>query len=367
MKRRFYLGLNMGGPKVSECLWTHGTSKDLRELSEYLAERYSGASVLTKNGRSALCFALKSYFNPGDKIIINAFTCYAVYEAVVKAGMTPIFADINRKDLNFDEKTLEKIVSNKTKGIILQNSLGNPVDIKKIEKFASEHGLLIIEDLAHSAGARYYDDREMGTIGVATVLSFGKDKSINTVSGGAAVLRSPVKHRIEAPFKSPRLPDHLRARFYPLLCAVCRGLNYIHLGGIVMRFLQWIHFVEKSADSKLDMKRRLSKFQAKLALKQFKAFHHRGQGVLRNFYLVRDRAKVLAELKEANYYFDSFWYEKPVSPARYYNDIKFPEKDCPVAVEVTNEIINFPIYYKKTELAPAYKIIEPYLIEGKNE
>lgn len=370
--KRYYLGLNAGGPRVSECLFSHGSTKAVRALSELLAKRYQGTPMLCKNGRSALTLALKAYLNGGDKIIINGFTCYAVYEAVKKAGMTPIFADINKKSLNFDVRTLEGLLNSTTgraaKGIVIQNTLGNPVEIDKIVKFAKKHNLIIIEDLAHSAGMKYFDGTEVGTVGAATALSFSRDKAINSIVGGAVVLRTPVKQEIQAPFLAPHFSEILRARFYPLLCAICRGLNSVHLGGVLMRFFLKMHWVERSADSKVDTKRRPPKFAAKIALKEIKKFHHRGQGAIRDFYLVRDRDEVLKKLRAAGYFFDSFWYEKPVSPARYYKEVYFPEQKCPVAVEVAEQVINFPKYYSKEELKPALRIIKPYLIkEGEDE
>lgn len=372
MKQKYYLGLNANGPKAMRTLFSHGTSADLRELSEFLAGKYQGATMLTKNGRSALTLALKAYFENGDKIIVTGFTCHAVYEAVTEAGMVPIFADISEEDLNFNIKTLEKLFlglnsTNRIRGIIVQNTLGNPVDIEKIEKFAKKHELLIVEDLAHSAGIKYLDGRLAGTAGVAAALSFGKDKAINAISGGAVVFRAPQKHEIEAPLKLPRFSDFWREKHYPLLMKICRGLNYVRCGGMMMRFFQKIHWVEKSADNRLDLNRRLSKFEAKLALEQLKKLHKRGEPTLRDFCLVHDREKLLAELRKTGYYFDAFWYEKPVSPARYYKEVKFPEKDCPVAVKVANSIINLPKYYTKEELAPAISIIKPYLVEDEND
>ena len=363
--RRYYLGLNAGGPKIRECLFSHGSTRAVRELSELLAKKYQGTPMLCKNGRSALALALKAYFNGGDKIIITGFTCYAVYEAVKKAGMTPIFADISKTDLNFDINALEGLMKSTTgraaKGIIIQNTLGNPCDIEKIQKFAKKHDLTIIEDLAHSAGAKYFGGAEVGTVGAATALSFGRDKAINSITGGALVLRAPVRHEIEAPFKIPKISEILRARFYPLLCGMSRVLNQVHLGGALMRFFLKIHWVERSADSTVDLKRRPPKFVAKIALTQIRGFHHRGQGTIRDFYLVRDRDEVLKKLREAGYFFDSFWYEKPVSPARYYKEVKFPEQKCPVAVEVSQQIINFPKYYSAKDLKSALEIIKPYL------
>ena len=387
-KRHFFLGL-AAGRKVSAArqLFTIGRRRDLGALGEALGARYGGTAVLCKNGRSGLAVALKAVFQRGDGIIVNGFTCFAVVEAVRAAGCVPIYADISRENLNFNTDTLKKVINSRVKGIIVQNTLGNPVDIKAIEKFAKEHDLLIIEDLAHCAGVHYIDGREAGTVGVATALSFGKDKSIDTTSGGAVVLRDAVFTKLEgirslarrgqareprgdgSERRGPRvgknasLCDSLRARWYPTLAGWCRGLARVHLCGALMRLFVKLHFVEKSADNKLDLTRRCTKWQAKLALKQIQALKKSGEGVIREFYLVNDRDKCLAELKKAGYHFDGFWYEKPVSPERYYEKVHFPEADCPVATEVAAQIINFPTYYKKAELKQAYDIIKPYLVK----
>lgn len=391
--KRYFLGFAAGFDQKARIRHTFaiGCEKDRAELVNFLEKEYGLGSkaegvkksvsegkksqnavsgrgesttpraILCKNGRSALCVALKAYFDRGDKVIVNGFTCYAVVEAVKKAGLTPVFADISREDLNFNVKTLEK-VANGTRGIIVQNSLGNPVDIVAIERFARKHNLILIEDLAHAAGRKYTDGREMGTVGAATVLSFGKDKAIDTISGGAVILRDPCKNAITAPLKLPKLSDHLRARFYPLLGAICRGLARVHLGGVLMRGLIKIHWVEKSADNRLDLERKISKFEARLALKQLKSLS--GRVPIREFFLVDDRDEVLKELRKAGYYFDGFWYEKPVSPERYYKKVHFPEEDCPEAVFVARRIVNFPRYYSKQELARARKIVEQHLMQG---
>ena len=363
--KRYFLGMAAG--YTSAQVWAHtfamGRKRDCDELEKHLKSRYGGRAVLCKNGRSALCLALKAYFAPGEAVIVNGFTCYAVYEAIKAAGLKPIWADIAASDLNYDLEKLEGKIGKNVRGIIVQNSLGNAIDIGKIEEISKKHDLIIIEDLAHCAGVRYADGREAGTVGAACALSFGKDKSIDTVSGGAVILRDPCKNEIEAPRKLPHLSDHLRARFYPFWGTVCRGLTGVHLGGALMRCLVKIHWVEKSADNKLDLERKISKFEAKLALKQMKGLKKAGEPALREFCLVREREEVLARLKQAGYYFDGFWYEKPVSPKRYYKKVHFPEAECPVATEVAEQIINLPTYYSKKDLAPARKIIEEYLVE----
>ena len=297
MRKLYFLGLAAGIRKVWHHVFASGTRQDVAALEAELGRRYGGEAWAVKNGRSALALALKGYFSRGDKIIVNGFTCYAVVEAVKAAGCVPVYADIERGSLNFSTKTLGHLFDDGADdicGIIVQNTLGNPVDIEAIEKFAGKHGLIIVEDLAHSAGRHYADGREVGTVGVATALSFGKDKAIDTVSGGAVVFRYPCKNRIQAPSKIPQKSDRLRARFYPMWGLWCRKLTRIHLGGALMRCLVKIHFVERSADNKLDLTRKIAPFEAKLALEQVRELK---DGVLREFCLVRDRSEVLAKLR----------------------------------------------------------------------
>ena len=197
-------------------------------------------------------------------------------------------------------------------------------------------------------------------MGAAAAFSFGKDKTIDTISGGAVVFRMPVKHAVKAPSKAPQPSCHLRARLYPLFGMMSRGLSYVHLGGILMRGLVKIHWVEKSADNRLDLERRISRFEAKLALEQFKRLKRNGEPPIREFYYVKDRDVALKELTHAGYYFDGLWYKQPVSPERYYKKVHFPEKDCPNSVYVAEHIINLPTYYARSDLKRARQIIEKY-------
>lgn len=390
LKKHYYLGFNAKKKKAFKHFFTKATDEDYTKLRKYLSKRYGGEAVLCKNGRSALALALMAYFNEGDKVIVNGFTCYAVYEAVKAAGLTPIFADITKKDLNYDADTLNKLwedaAANRQEGlisgIIVQNSLGNPVDMEMVEHFAGKHGLIIIEDLAHSVGIKYPDGREAGTVGAAVALSFGKEKAIDTVSGGAVVMRHPCnlaeneeeapkipgRRQVIIPSKPPRKMDNVRERLYPMFAGWNRALTHVSLNGLVMKLLIDLHLVERSADNRLDLERLPAKFEAKLAIEQLKDLREGGEAPLRKFYLVERRDEVLKKLWEAGYYFDGLWYEKPISPKRYYKKVHFDEKKCAVATEVAREIINFPTYYKKSELEPAREIVENYLIkEARDE
>ena len=384
MKKLYFLGAAANYSRKE--LWAHtfaiGTKNDCEDLVDLLEKKYEGKAMLTKNGRSALALALRANLPKGSHVIINGFTCYAVYEAVKAAEMEPVFADIDKDTLNFDLNTIkaalaaacpsdtlraapakssryaEHIAANTA--LVIQNTLGNMVDIEAIEKWAKENNVIIIEDLAHCTGRKYQDGREAGTVGASTILSFGKDKSIDTISGGAVIFRDK-KPKIAAPRLKPHHSDAFRERFYPMFGAKYRALAHIHLNGVYMKILLALHLVQKSADNKLEMNRKISKFEAKRALRQMELLNKDGEEKIRDFYLVHNRSELLEELKAAGYFFSGFWYEKPVSPERYYKNVDFREESCPVAVEVAEKIINIPKYYSEEDLRKAMEIIKKYL------
>ena len=147
-----------------------GSAQDLENLYEYLEQEYDGErTIVTINGRSAIAAGLKYYlrdflgFNDGE-IIINGFTCFAVFQGVKAGGFTPVFADISKTDLNFTVESIEKVLTKKTRAIIVQNTFGKMIDIKAIEQLCKKNKLILIEDLAHSVGRKYRDGREAGSL-----------------------------------------------------------------------------------------------------------------------------------------------------------------------------------------------------------
>ena len=365
--RQLFLGQasNYRATDVLKHTFAIGSRKCSDNLRRFLAEKYHTDSrniILMDNGRSAIAKALETLLPKNSKVIINGFTCYAVLQAVKFAGMEPIYADINEKTLNFDVETLEKAIKGKknVKALIIQNTLGITVNIKEIENFAKKHKLIIIEDLAHCAGFKYADGREVGSVGKAAALSFGKGKSLDTITGGALIFNSKTPVLPRKIMKHPKFSDTLRARWYPLLASIGRGFSKIHKEKYWYGPLIKMHFIERAVDAKLDYKHRPAHWQAKLALKQLKSIETNGTKPIRTHLFVKNRAKCIEELAKNGYNFREIWYDVPVSPVRYYKELNFPEKECKTATKVAKEIINLPNYYPLSELNDAMNIIERY-------
>ena len=143
-------------------------------------------AFLFSSGRSALYYAIKSLgLSEGDEVLVQAFTCVAVPNAVLWNGLLPKFVDID-DTYNFDLVDLEEKISPKTKAIIIQHTFGIPAALEAIQKLAKKHKLLIIEDCAHALG-NTYDNKPLGSFGDVSILSFGRDKIVSSVFGGAAI------------------------------------------------------------------------------------------------------------------------------------------------------------------------------------
>lgn len=347
-------------------LFARGDGSDNFALRKKLATKY-GAEVenvaLYHSGRSALAIAFEKVGKKGCKVIAPGLTCIAVIRAVKAAGMEPVFADITEENLEYDYKNLDKTAEVCYNGIIVvQNTLGQSWDMQKIEEIAEKYHLAIVEDLAHSAGRFYSDGREMGTVGQAVALSFGKGKAIDTTNGGAVILRNQSKP--DQPQKLPTLAERSRDRWYPVLAGICRGTWRIGLGKLLMTTFVKLGWVKRSADTALDTGVGLPHWQAKLALEQLRELP---DTPLREFKLVKKREELLHELDRAGYNFHEIWYDAPVSPVRYRDEVEFPSEKCPNTVRIAKHIINLPTWYPEKKLEKAREIIAKYEIGGEDE
>lgn len=347
-------------------VWRHlfawGTQKDSDRLKQRLATKYQAktdAVFLYHTGRSALAAGFRAVAPEGSGIIIPGLTCIAVVRAVRAAGCIPIFVDIDPSTLQYDWDALDKTlrVCYNVSTIVAQNTLGLPLDMARLEKIAHRYDLKIVEDLAHCAGRFYPDGREIGTVGVATALSFGKNKAIDTIAGGALVLRRKVRVPLRPPTQKARWSDRWRERWYPLLGIMMRAGYHVGLGKIVTGVFLKLGWIQKSADAELNLDTRLTHWQAKLACKQLDSL---ATTPLREYAFVSDRAALLKRLKQKGYELDEIWYDTPVSPVRYAEEAGFPSSECPNTVKVAAEIINYPSWYSAQRLAPVKALVEEW-------
>ncbi|MBI2798640.1 DegT/DnrJ/EryC1/StrS aminotransferase family protein [Candidatus Saccharibacteria bacterium] len=375
------LGSNYSASEIWRAFFGIGSKTATQELTGELEKTYAGKALLTYKGREALQLAVKlSDLPKGSAVAINGFTCYAVYRAVTYAGCEAEFVDIEPGGLQFSATQLEQAVSKnaKVKAVIIQNTLGVPCDIAGIEKVCKEHGLVLIEDLAHGVKTKYADGREVGTVGDFAMLSFGRDKLIDAVSGGALVVRTGKYQKLDQ-FRLSKPPASARMRdcLYPILTWKVRVFYGIFgIGKLLHSLFKKLGLLSRSVDAEYYEGHAISAWQARLALNQFKDLSSelsRRQNLAKvyadNFdssvqllassklakssclrfpAVVKDRDKVFAELAKQCIYITDTWYDTPIAPPRYMSATTYKTGQCPNAEKLCRQIINLPTHRQIT-------------------
>lgn len=177
------------------------------DLFESKLKGFTGAehAVALVNGTAALHLGLMATgVRAGDEVVVPALSFVATANAVVHAGATPHFVDVNVATWGLCPVALRQrliavgirngdILVNKQTGrrisaIVPMHALGHPAQIEEIMDVAAEFGLVVVEDSAESLGS-FVSDRHTGLFGAVGVFSFNGNKTITTGGGGAVVTR----------------------------------------------------------------------------------------------------------------------------------------------------------------------------------
>jgi dTDP-4-amino-4,6-dideoxygalactose transaminase len=127
---------------------------------------------------------------PGDEVIVPAFTFVSGVNAFVLRGAVPRFADVRPDTLNVDERQIEALITPRTKAIAPVHYAGVGCEMEAIVDVARRHGVDVVEDNAHGLFGKYRG-RALGTFGRMATQSFHETKNINCGEGGALVLNDP--------------------------------------------------------------------------------------------------------------------------------------------------------------------------------
>lgn len=165
-----------------------------RRLSRDLGVRHV---LLTTSGTHALELAMASLaLSPGDEVILPSFTFPSVANAVLRAGATPVFADIEPETLNLDAADAARRITRKTRALLPAHYAGI-ADPSALLSLARRKKLFLVEDAAQCAGSSW-KGRSLGALGDAGCLSFHATKNVTCGEGGAFLTNNePLARRAE--------------------------------------------------------------------------------------------------------------------------------------------------------------------------
>ena len=152
-----------------------------QDFAEYIGCRHA---IAVSSGRLGIHLILEALgLNQDDEIIVPSFNLFAVIERFCQLGLVPRFADIRRDDLNVDVASAERLLTARSKVLLVTHMFGHPADMDSLVAFAERHNLVLLEDCAHALGSKHAG-RFVGTFGQAAIFSFSVLKLVTTFGGG---------------------------------------------------------------------------------------------------------------------------------------------------------------------------------------
>lgn len=147
--------------------------------------------LLTTSCTSALeMTGLLLGLEPGDEVIVPSFTFVSTVNAFVLRGARPVFIDVRPDTLNIDETQLERLITRRTKAIVVVHYAGVGCEMDAISRIATQYGIPIVEDNAHGLFGKY-KGKYLGTFGALATQSFHETKNFTCGEGGALLINNP--------------------------------------------------------------------------------------------------------------------------------------------------------------------------------
>lgn len=361
--------------------WREGGDRENLRLA--LQRMFDRPTFLFGSGREALLAGLRSLkLRPEDEVIVQGFTCCVVPNAIMAAGGKPVYTDIDPETLNFDLDAVEQAISARTRAIICQHTFGIPVDTKRLRALCNVHQLALIEDLAHSIPSNDTQER-IGKYADMLVLSFGRDKAVSGVTGGAVLSQHDmlIRDLEQQEHKAAPLPYRQIGCYlsYPVFYSIAKALWPMRLGKPFLKALQILRALipvlqteEKTgrmqaalhgmpnamASLALEQGRRLSAINAhRRKLSEHYAavasashwnvpLEAKEAEALQKFPLLLPEAdSIRAALKQHEIYLDDGWTGAVINPRNVDQQaMKYRKHSCPRAEKLATEILCLPTH-----------------------
>lgn len=335
-------------------------------------------------GRVALYAILKSMgIKSGDEVILPAYTCVVVPNAIIYLGAKPVYVDIDPRTYNMNILLVEKQINKKTKVIICQNTYGLSSNLEKLVSIAKKYNLYTVEDCTHGFGGTY-KGKPNGSYCDAAFYSTQWNKPFSTGVGGFAIVKNnELKAKLEVLEKQKIQPSFKDKLMLRILYFVRNKLINDKTYWVLIKTYRWLSkhniVLGSSKGQEIEDKimpteyfKNFCNIQVKEGLKNIKGLeallilrknnaktyteflNSKGKNhvpmdlfpnhsFLKYPLLVKNRARFL-KLAEENRISLGDWFLSPLHPAKveYLSRWGFDKSLYPVATRISSKVVNIP-------------------------
>lgn len=393
------------------------SSSNVQRLGTRLSQDWGGEVILTGRGRQAITALLTKWrFGKGDVVLTQAFSCQAVEWGIAQSGAKPIFLDTMPSRSNFGveelsnawfKHDLDQIIGQQHKvAVLVQHCLGNTAPIAEIADWCREHKAVLIEDLAQGLTISKLQPGELGSYGDGLIFSFGQDKMIDAVMGGAAIDKLSDKNQLVVAAKriessvggdQPKSlgrhcghacpanggdsqsqntsftnsSDRCRSALYPMTTQLIHSTRPLILSKLIFRIARWLKIIRspvlqtsneieslpasivplieyqfEQLESSVIHRRRIAKIYQNFLSQWAISVDIDASSCLRFNLLVPNPNGLIDFLRSNNIFIADRWYRRPLDSGRLKYPTSYKSGECPNSEVFCRNVVNLPTHQR---------------------
>ena len=301
-------------------------------------------AIGVSSGTDALLLSLMALdIGPGDEVLCPSFTFFATAGSVSRTGATPVFVDSLDDDFNLDLEDAARRVTDKTKAIIPVHLFGQAADMDAVQRLASAHDLMVLEDAAQSMGTQF-GEKKAGTMGDLCAFSFFPSKNLGGFGDGGMITTNDdaLAERVRILRVHGGAPKYYHKaiggnfRLDPLQAALLRAkLGHLPVY-IAKRRANAATYLERLAESAPVREGRLL-----LPSEMPGRTHTWNQFTLR---VTNGKRDALMEHLAANQIGSAIYYPVPLHRQECFSNLAGVEARLPICEKMADEVLSIPIY-----------------------
>ena len=318
------------------------------EVTEFERQVAAGVgathAIGVSSGTDALLLSLMALdIGPGDEVLCPSFTFFATAGSVSRTGATPVFVDSLDDDFNLDLSDAARRVTDKTKAIIPVHLFGQAADMDAVQRLASAHDLMVLEDAAQSMGTQF-GEKKAGTMGDLCAFSFFPSKNLGGFGDGGMITTNDdaLAERVRILRVHGGAPKYYHKaiggnfRLDPLQAALLRAkLGHLPVY-IAKRRANAATYLERLAESAPVREGRLL-----LPSEMSGRTHTWNQFTLR---VTNGKRDALMEHLAANQIGLAIYYPVPLHRQECFSNLAGVEARLPICEKMADEVLSIPIY-----------------------